>query len=361
MVCVGIGGPGLGAQVFFQSIRSKNSPMQVLFHGESTDPTSIDDLLSQVDLNSTVFVIMSKSGTTVETMSQYLFLKSKVEALTPDWQDHFVFVTDPKQGLLKIEADQHKIKTLDFPESVGGRYSIFTSVGLLPALAMGINIEQLLSAARQTAASIACFENAQLLASYTYFMYQQGLKVNIIMPYSTRLTKLAQWYRQLVAESLGKNGTGMLLVAAQGPVDQHSQLQFYTQGSLLQWLLFLRVDDHGSDHSVQSVELEGLRYLQHQSFSHIINTEHRATALALYQAGRPSLTFELAEISVTSIAQLLITLELTVVVLAEMLGVDAFDQPGVEASKNFMYALLGRQGFEATLAEIKEIESKINS
>lgn len=353
LVVIGIGGSDLGARAIQQAIESEHPAMQVLFHGDSTDPIALTRLLRQIDLEDTVFCIISKSGETIETISQYVLLKGFVKQQSEHWADHFVFITDSKKGILREEADTHKVLTLAVPDDVGGRFSVQTMVGLFPALAMSVNVEQLLAGAQSVIKEYKAF--AAWIATDQFLLYQQGMKVNVLMPYSIQLEEFGRWYRQLWAESLGKQGKGVLPIQARGPADQHSQVQFYTDGTLLHSLLFIRVEEREDDYAIEEVDVEPVKYLKGHTLHEIINVEQQSTALALKKLGRPSATLSLDKLDAYGLGQLFMLFELSVVYLAEMLEINAFDQPGVEEGKVMMYALLGRSGYEAKKKEIEEL------
>jgi glucose-6-phosphate isomerase len=165
------------------------------------------------------------------------------------------------------------------------------------------------------------------------------------MPYSVQLQEFGRWFRQLWAESLGKEGRGILPINAVGPADQHSQLQFYNQGELLQSMLFVTVSPANNELKVPPTQIQAAAYLSGHSFAEILQVEQQATALSLYRHGRSSMTLHLAELTPTALGQLFMCFELAVTYLGELLQVNTFDQPGVEESKQMMYALLGRPGF----------------
>ncbi|PIR59154.1 MAG: hypothetical protein COU69_02090 [Candidatus Pacebacteria bacterium CG10_big_fil_rev_8_21_14_0_10_56_10] len=358
LVVVGIGGSDLGGRAVQQALQSDQPPLEVVFHGDSTDPEQIRRLKRRIDLSSTVFNIVSKSGQTVETISQYVLFKELLrqeEATAQNWQKHFVFTTDRQKGILRDEADREKIATLPIPDNVGGRFSVQTPVGLFPAVAMGVDIEQLVTGQREFALDSQSRALSQQLAAGQYRLYAQGTKLTVLMAYSIQLEEFARWFRQLWAESLGKDGKGILPIKAYGPADQHSQAQFYNQGEPLQSVLFVRLEQRRQDYRLGSVGIPELEYLAGHSFHQIINIEQEASALSLKKAGRPTATLSIDSLDAYSLGQLFMFFELAVVYLAEMIGVNAFDQPGVEESKQMMYALLGRQGFDDKRSEIEQL------
>ncbi len=343
MIVVGIGGSDLGGRTIQQALQVDIPPMQVIFHGDSTDPEQIRRLFLRISLPESVFVIISKSGETVETISQYLFWKEQLRTNHPelDWTKHFVFITDANKGILRKEADAFGVLTLPIPDSVGGRFSVLTPVGLLPALAMGVDCAGLLEGARAFASDSSQRQLAYDFATTQYQLYVQGIQVVVCMPYSIALEEFARWFRQLWAESLGKDGKGILPIQSRGPADQHSQGQFYNQGAPLQSVLFLRVEQPKQDFVLPSTDIAELKYLTGHTFQEICLAEQTATAQALAEVGRPSATLSIRALDAKNLGALFLFFELAVVHAAQLLKVNAFDQPGVEQGKQIMYRLLG--------------------
>lgn len=256
---------------------------------------------------------------------------------------------------MRQEANTFSILTVPIPSTVGGRFSVLTPVGLLPALAMGVPIDEMLQGALDFAADERARKISQELAKTQFQLFQEGTKIVVMMPYSIQLEEFSRWFRQLWAESLGKHNTGILPIQARGPADQHSQGQFYNEGSRLQSLLILQIDHRTTNYELHEIDIEEMKYLEGHSFHEIINIEAVASSFSLKKNGRPSATLHLSEVTPYTFGQLFLFFELAVVYLAEMFGVNAFDQPGVEEGKNMMYAFLGRKGFEEKKKEIEEL------
>lgn len=343
LVVVGIGGSDLGGRAIQQAFDEGAQIQQVLFHGDSTDPVQLTRLLAKINLEKTVFIIVSKSGGTVETMAQYFYFKHHYQQSTENWQQHFLFITDPEQGLLRKEASEHHIQTVSIPENVGGRFSVLTAVGLFPAAAMGVATSELIAGAQEVVLDSSLLKMAQIIASTQYQLFTQGTKLVVMMPYSVQLEEFARWFRQLWAESLGKDGTGILPIQARGPADQHSQLQFYAQGEAMLSHLFIRIEKRHEEVPLPEISAPEFAYLEGHSLHELVNVEQQATAVSLADLGRPSATLIVSELNERAMGQLFMLFELAVVYLAEMLGVNAFDQPGVEASKQIVKKTLSRQ------------------
>lgn len=349
LVVVGIGGSDLGGRTIQNALDVGQGDFNVIFTGDTTDPTEFDWLFAKAKLPSTVFNIVSKSGGTMETMAFYLYLKQECQRkFNKNWQKHFVFTTDDDSGALFTEAQRVGIPMLQIPDDIGGRFSVLTPVGLLPAAAMGADVQALLAGAAAAIDAVVAKGDATVafrIAREQFLLYTQGLKVSVLMPYSSRLVEFARWYRQLWAESLGKDGKGILPIAAKGPADQHSQLQYYTQGTIFGSFYLLKVVDHQSDRKIEQADLVGNEYLGGKSFAELINTEVEATHQSLLNVGRPAAVLELDKVDEWQLGYLFMTYMLAVTFLGEFLEIDTFNQPGVEESKHIMYHLLGRNGY----------------
>lgn len=342
LVVVGIGGSDLGGRTL-QNALGKKSARHVIFHGEFTDPDSMHQMLESIDPAKTVFNVISKSGGTAETMSQYYFLKQWLVGKVEDVNKHFILTTDPQTGILRAEANREGILTLPVPSHVGGRYSIFTEVGLLPALWADWDAEGLLKGAKQAISDLQNdgMENVAVqIAVWQYQLYQQKLNINVFWPYASRLTELGRWYRQLWAESSGKDGKGVLPIQARGPADQHSQLQYYADGSAQASFMFLQVERFAADLVIPEISEPSMSFMSGKTFGQLTNVELAATAQALQDEDKHVAVLSLPEINAFNIAYLLTTLMLSCILLCELLEVNPFDQPGVESSKKLIKQLL---------------------
>jgi glucose-6-phosphate isomerase len=285
--------------------------------------------------------------------------------------DHLVFTTDPMDGVLRAHGGATGVRMFDLPSGVGGRFSVLSAVGLLPAALVGMDVKALLDGARDMAGTVSKTKGWDNPAcSFAGIQYLEdtvlGRRVSVMMPYSARLRDVSDWFRQLWAESLGKAvdrlgrpvHVGPLPVKALGVTDQHSQLQLYAEGPDDKVITFLGVGEFSEIVSIPalgSLGLEGggpLQYLAGHALADLLWAEQRATAWALAQQGRPSLTLTLPRVDACSVGALLYLLQMATAIAGELYNVDAFDQPGVELSKRATYALMGRPGFEAMAEEI---------
>ncbi|MEZ4576349.1 MAG: hypothetical protein R2857_15745 [Vampirovibrionales bacterium] len=315
---------------------------------------------------------MSKSGSTAETMAGFLWLKATLEdrlgkAALPD---HMVFVTDPKKGALREIAQEEGIVAFDVPPSVGGRFSVFSPVGLLPAALMGLDIRAMVKGLAELAPRLKSTNLEENLAAYgallQYGLLQSGHGISVFMPYSARLNYVADWYVQLWAESLGKaqNRSGQTVnvgstpLRAVGVTDQHSQVQLFNEGPFDKSITFVRVGQLPVDVAIPDLypDKGSLAYLGGAQFSRLLDAEADATRASLTRNGRPNMTYTLPVLDTVHWAQLLFVLEFQTAVMGGLMDIDPFDQPGVELGKQYTYALMGRQGYENLMAEMQGLQ-----
>ncbi len=336
---------------------------------DNVDPDRLSDLLDVLDLKKTLINVITKSGNTAETMSQLLLIVARLKKAVGEKNipKHLIVTTDPNKGDLRAIARELGLMTLAVPDGVGGRFSVLSAVGLLSAAISGIDVEQLLAGAaamdRRCMIDDPARNPAMTLAGLLYLSdTQQGRNIHVMMPYSNRLYLLADWFRQLWAESLGKklDKRGKLIqcgptpVKALGATDQHSQVQLYMEGPRDKVLMFLRVGTFDRDLKIPALfpDKEATGYLGGRSFGELLNAEQTGTETALTLAGRANLRLDVPAINPYTLGQLLYLLEATTAFAGELYGINAFDQPGVEAGKEATFALMGRKGFEAQRAAI---------
>lgn len=356
VVVVGIGGSSLGPRALLEAVLPMHEPAQRKGRGlpprvhflENADPHTLTQVLARVSLPHTLFNIVSKSGTTAETLAQFLIVKGRVEeavghALAPR---HFLFTTDPEQGPLRALAQSWGVDTLPVPPDVGGRFSVLSPVGLFPAAVAGLDLEALLAGARAMEAaprsSNLLDHTAGLLAVLLHHWDAQlDAPIHVLMPYADRLRGLALWFQQLWAESLGKEGRGPTPLPSLGAVDQHSLLQLFMDGPRDKVVLFLRVQE-AEDAPLVIPQPEGddphlydpaFRRLGGHTLAHLLETERQATAEALRAAGRPSATLRIPRVDEASMGALFWLFEMATVLAGAHYGVNPLDQPGVEAGK----------------------------
>jgi glucose-6-phosphate isomerase len=370
VLVLGIGGSALGARALLSALRppawnelddEAREYFPRLTVLENVDPTSVAAALKRIDPRRVLVNVISKSGGTAETMAQYLVVRGWLEdALGSAATRHLVFTTDPERGALRELASREGIATLSVPPAVGGRFSVLSPVGLLPAALVGIDIQELLAGARdavERAGADALRQNAAALYAGLHWAADGGLgaRIHVLMPYTDRLREFAEWYRQLWAESLGKrvdrNGrvvhAGPTPVGAVGATDQHSQIQLFMEGPFNKVVSFVVVDDLGPDVPIPARGglPPDLAYLPGHSLGGLLRAEYEATSAALARAGRMNCTLRLPSLSPRSMGELIMFFQLATGYAGVWYGVDPFDQPGVELGKQLTYAAMGRPGF----------------
>jgi glucose-6-phosphate isomerase len=378
LLVIGIGGSALGTIALGTALlpfyynelpAAERGPRPRLYVLDNVDPDETHALLARLDLERTLVNVISKSGTTGESMAGYLIVRERLEeALGRDaLKDHLVFTTDPAKGALREIGAALGAPMFDIPPGVGGRFSVLSPVGLLPAALTGMDVRELLRGAQDMAewsARTDGWENPACIFAGVQYLQDTvlGRRVSVMMPYSARLRDIADWYRQLWAESLGKAvdrrrrtvNVGPLPVKSLGVTDQHSQLQLYAEGPDDKIITFLGVGEFEHEVTIPASEGEdgALAYLGGRSLAELMWAEQRGTTWALAQRGRPSLTITLPRVDAFQVGSLIYMLEMATAIAGELYDIDAFDQPGVELSKQATYALMGRPGHEELAAEI---------
>jgi glucose-6-phosphate isomerase len=386
LVILGIGGSALGTRALQQALchpqhnmlpvgRRKHHPG--LWILDNIDPDFVYGMLDALNMKRVAVNVISKSGSTAETLAQFLFMYRLLASRLGgehSLKDRLIITTDPEKGPLRELVNQKGFKSLPVPPRVGGRYSVFTAVGLFPAHLAGIDVEELLAGARfmdQRLKDSPVEDNLayKLAALYYLFFQEKNRPILVTMPYAAGLNAMADWFAQLWAESLGKKldlagnvvETGSTPVPAVGVTDQHSQLQLYTEGPHDKLITFWTVDKF--QYSLEIPELftdqQGLGYLGGHSLNELFKAEETATAFNLMKAGRPNLTLSLPEVNPFTVGQLIYLLEVATVAAGGLLRVNPLDQPGVEGGKLIAYGLLGRQGYESHRAEFAGAAPKL--
>ena len=379
-VVLGIGGSALGPAAVQAALNhlhynelpaeKRNGPR--LYIEDNIDPERMAALMDVIDLKKTCFNVITKSGGTAETMSQYLIVTDALKAACgDDWKKHILITTSETKGFLIKIAKREGFKTFYIPDGVGGRFSELCPVGLIAAAVCNIDIRAMLTGARdmdERCKTDDVFQNPALLdAGLMMLAFDKGANMSVMMPYADSLKLMADWYAQLWAESLGKNVTldgkpchvGQTPIKTLGVTDQHSQLQLYTEGPFDKVITFLKVNDfrattnipHGCD------DIPTIAFLVGKSHNQLIEAERQGTEYALYKAERMCQVIELPEVSAYTIGQLLYFFELVTAYAGAMLNINTFNQPGVEESKVAAYAVMGYDS-EVHTAKREEMKNR---
>ena len=347
VVVIGIGGSSLGTYAIYKFLKHSRDLQKKLFFLETTDPIDIQSKIETIDLEDTLFIVISKSGTTVETVSIFKYINSLVrcDALNT------VVVTE-NDSKLNAYAQIHRMKRFEIPKNVGGRFSVFSAVGLLPLAIVGIDIDELLRGIREThndffaenwTESKKLATNQRLLKKARFLVeYKNSFNINVVFSYSSRLEGFNKWYIQLWGESLGKidinsSHQGLTPVGIIGPIDQHSFLQLIIEGRRDKTLTVIKVENFDNDLKIPAVTLEGLEeldYLNELKFSSLINSQADATIEAIENLHDiPCDVMTIDGVCESAIASLMYEYELLTSLCAKFMYIDAYNQPGVESGK----------------------------
>lgn len=369
-VVLGIGGSALGPMAVQQAInhpyynelpREKRNGYPKLYIADNVDPERLVYLFQTIDITKCLFNVISKSGSTSETMSQFMIIKQILEEkLGKDARKNIVCTTDKENGNLIKIAKEENYKTFIIPSGVGGRFSELTPVGLLPAAFCGIDIEQMLAGAAymdELCKNDDIYKNPGFMyAALNYISMEKGKNICVVMPYADSLKYISDWYAQLWAESLGKKydndgkvvNVGPTPVKALGVTDQHSQVQLYAEGPFDKIIVTMGVDNYKETITIPKIyqDIKSLGFLGGITQNQLIQVEQMATEYALLKSGKMNMTMTLPEVNEFTIGQVLYLFEVATGFAGELLNINAFDQPGVEEGKNATYAFFGRPGYE---------------
>jgi len=340
IVVLGIGGSTLGTYAIYKFLKYSKELSKKLYFLDTTDPIDIQSKLKGIDLDDTLFIVISKSGTTVETVSVFKYIHTRVKID----KTNTIVITE-FDSKLNAYAQANEMQTFEIPKNVGGRFSVFSAVGLLPLAIVGIDIDEILLGARKIHDSFFAqeIEYKKIIKKARFLVeYKNSFNINVVFSYSSRLEGFNKWYIQLWAESLGKidiNSVkqGLTPVGIIGPIDQHSFLQLVVQGRNDKTISVIKVDDFNNNLRIPAVTLDGLEelnYLDNLEFSSLINMQADATIEALNNLKDiPCDVITIDGVSESAIAGLMYEYELLTSTCAQFLYINAYDQPGVESGK----------------------------
>lgn len=382
LVVLGIGGSALGNVAlhnaltpFTHNLASSIRKGPRLFVVDNVDPAFFGSVLEFCEtcpggIKSTLFNVISKSGETAETAAQFMIIRDRLKKLLgPAYASNVVAITDPAKGTMRTICDAEGFVTLPVPDGVGGRFSVLSPVGLFSAAMCGIDIDALLSGAAEMDTRCSSEDiNANPAAMLAFLLVElgtvKGKPNHVMMPYCNALYSLADWYRQLWAESLGKQNdlshnrvyAGFTPIKALGTTDQHSQVQLYREGPNDKVIGFIDIENHGAaDVLIPSgMGIEALAYLEGKSMSELLRAEKRATEYALVESMRPNYTITFPAVDAFHVGQFISLWQITTAYAGLLLNVDAYDQPAVELGKQATFGLMGRKGFEHFRKKVNE-------
>lgn len=377
ILVLGIGGSALGGMAVCEALLKpywniltdeQRNKFPKIFFLDNIDPDQMQGLLNVLDLKKTLVNVITKSGSTAETMSQFMILKNRLqEELGDDYRKHIVATTDQTTGILRQISNEEGYKTFVIPDDVGGRFSVFSAVGLLPLALVGIDIEEIMQGVKDMDLALKNTDIRHNIAAQNALIHylldtQKGKNLAVMMPYSSRLKYVSDWFVQLWAESLGKNKNldgepvcvGPTPIKALGATDQHSQIQLYNEGPNDKLITFIRVKEFDNTLNIPKIfEYTGIGYLGGKTINDLLNAEADATKVTLVDYQRPNVTITIDKISPYNIGQLLYMLEVQTAIAGALYNINAFNQPGVEQAKNYTYALMGRAGYEESAAMLQ--------
>ena len=372
LVIVGIGGSALGARTLRDALlgpswnersndeRAGRPRMYIL---DNVDPDAVLEVVEHLDLRRTLFNVVSKSGSTAETMALYLVIEGMLieEVGAESAGEHFVFTTDPENGALRSIAESEGIESLPIPANVGGRFSVLSPVGLFPAALAGVDATGLLAGAARAdeycRTPMLQQNPAGLVATLLHTAHtESGASIHVMMPYTERLRSFSFWFQQLWAESLGKahdrSGktvhTGPTPLPAMGVTDQHAQVQLFIEGPQDKVVIFLVLTGAKRDVEIGAhrASTPSAGYLGGHTLGRLMDAERWATAEALRQSGRPNMTLEIEHLGASTLGELFMLMSVATVYAGALYDVNPLDQPGVELGKQLTYGLMGREGYD---------------
>lgn len=369
LIVIGIGGSYLGARAAIEFLKTpfynnlKKDTPDIYFVGNNISPSYLNTILSICEGKDISVNVISKSGTTTEPALAFRVFRELVEKkYGKDGARERIFcTTDKAKGTLKKLADTEGYETFVIPDDVGGRFSVLTPVGLLPIAAAGCDIDELMAGARQAQNDFCSdFDNNDCYkyAAIRNILYKKGKSVEILVSYDPNFAMMNEWYKQLYGESQGKDGKAIYPTSAIFSTDLHSMGQFIQEGSRCMFETVVDIKKPQSDFFLESDKenLDGLNFLTNQNMSVVNRKAFEGTILAHTEGGVPNVVIEMEDTSERSLGYLIYFFEKSSAVDSYMLGVNPFDQPGVESYKRNMFALLGKPGYEDQKAEL---ESKL--
>jgi glucose-6-phosphate isomerase len=363
VVVIGIGGSSLGTRAVLHTW--SEVPTRTIDFWENVDPMTVARRLDAICWTETLFVVVTKSGSTIETMSQFWIVYQRLIEQVGESQaaEQIVAITDPERGSLRELSTRLGFRTFDVPPNVGGRFSVLTSVGVVPLALVGYPVEELLAGAREARDLMWTPPSRNPLlqnAADHYLLYRSGVDHTVMFAYADQLELLVDWFCQLWAESLGKRlvadpsvSVGITPIKVLGPMDQHSQVQLFMEGPADKHITFLEVQNFGRDVEVPALPgmPAGLAHLCGSSLGQILQAELRGTQEALARAKRPTSTWSFSRVDPHSVGGFLFSWQAITAFTGALMGVEAFDQPGVELGKSIAHKLLGRADLDRNMTE----------
>lgn len=336
VLVLGVGGSSLGGK----TLTSLN-PQNKLQFLESIDPETVKNTLDEIDLKNTFFLVISKSGETIETICQSLILLDKIKNENINFSKQFLFITESENNSIAKIAKKISAKIYPHPQNIGGRFSCFCVVGLLPALICGIDAKKIREGAKKILQDFLENKNSYVLESCAHQLklYERGFNSNVVMPYIDTLKNFTDWYRQLWAESLGKNQFGSTPINSMGTIDQHSQLQLYLEGPKNKFFTFFTLKNFKNDFDVKDLT-DCKTLFGGKRLGQIVEVEQNTTIETLNQKKLPIRIFEIEKLDEETLGGFMMQMFLETILIATYKEINPFDQPAVEIRKNMAKEIL---------------------
>lgn len=372
LIVIGIGGSYLGARAAIEFLKGpyyntiRDGAPEIYFSGNSISGSNLADLLKICEGKRVSVNIISKSGTTTEPAVAFRVFRKLLEERYGEEEaaSRIYCTTDKARGTLKALADEKGYECFVVPDDVGGRFSVLTAVGLLPIAAAGCNIDALMAGAQAAAKDYnvedinnnPCYQYAALRNAF----YRKGKSIELLVSYEPRFTMMAEWFKQLFGESEGKDNKGLFPASVTFSTDLHSMGQFVQDGARIMFETVVTIGDNGSDVVIEKEDNDGdgLNFLAGKTMSYVNEKAFQGTVLAHTDGGVPNLVISVDKADEENLGRLIYFFEKACAISGYMLGVNPFDQPGVESYKKNMFALLGKPGYEDMKAELEARLSK---
>lgn len=383
ILVLGIGGSALGGLAVTQALlkpywnlmsKEQRQNFPRIFFLDNIDPDEMSSLLDVLDLKKTLVNVITKSGDTAETMAQFMVIKDRLSQVLgeDEYRKNVVATTDKQTGVLRQIAEQEGYKTFVVPDDVEGRFSVFSAVGLLPFALVGINIDEIINGVKDMDLALKNTNIHDNIAAQNALIHylmdtHKGKSISVMMPYSSKLKYLGDWYCQLWAESLGKNEdleenpilTGPTPLKAVGATDQHSLVQLFNEGKNDKLINFIKIEEFETTLDIPQIfSYTGIGYLGGKTINELMNAEADSTKVSLSDYSKPTVTITLPKIDGYHIGQLIYMLEVQTAIAGALYNINAFNQPGVEQYKNYTYGLMGRIGYEDSA---QTLQDRLNS
>ncbi|MEN1937440.1 glucose-6-phosphate isomerase [Paenibacillus sp. 102] len=371
LIVIGIGGSYLGARAAIEALshtfhNQMNDMTQVYFAGQNISSTYVSHLLELLEDKDISINVISKSGTTTEPAIAFRIFREYMEKKygKEEARKRIYATTDQEKGALKTLADEEGYETFIIPDDVGGRFSVLTAVGLLPIATAGLNIDKMMEGA---AAAAHKYNNPELLTNESYqyaavrnALYRKGKSIELLVNYEPSLHYVSEWWKQLFGESEGKDQKGLFPASVDFTTDLHSMGQYVQEGrrDLIETVLQIKKPKIELTVQEELANLDGLNFLAGKTMDEINKKAFQGTVLAHVDGGVPNMSVELDQLNEFTFGEMVYFFEKACGISGLLLGVNPFDQPGVEAYKKNMFALLGKPGFEAEKAELMKRLSK---